>query len=105
MNKLRIKKGDMVKVLSGKDKGKTGKVLQVIPKIQKVVVDNVNIHTRFERSRQSGKPGQKVQFSAPLPVSKVMVVDSNSGSPSRIGYTVMENGKKQRIAKASGKAI
>jgi large subunit ribosomal protein L24 len=105
MIKLKIKKGDTVKVISGKDKGKTGKVLQVIPKIQKIVVESINIHTRFERSKQSGKPGQKVTFSSPLSISKVMVIDSNSGNPSRIGYTILENGKKQRIAKASGKAI
>jgi large subunit ribosomal protein L24 len=105
MIKLKIKKGDTVKVISGKDKGKTGKVLQVIPKMQKVVVENVNIHTRFERSRTSGQPGKKVTFSAPFPVSKVMLVDSNSGSPSRVGFTILENGSKQRIAKASGKAI
>ena len=50
MNKLKIKTGDTVKVLSGKDKGKTGKVLKVMPKISKVMVENVNVHTRFERS-------------------------------------------------------
>jgi large subunit ribosomal protein L24 len=105
MNKLRIKKGDTVKVLSGKDKGKTGKVLEVIPKIQKVVVENVNMHTRFERSKKAGQPGKKVIFSSPLAVSKVQIIDSSSGNPSRVGYSILENGSKQRIAKASGKAI
>jgi large subunit ribosomal protein L24 len=105
MNKLRIKKGDTVKILSGKDKGKTGKVLEVIPKIHKVVVENVNMHTRFERSKKAGQPGTKVTFSAPLPVSKVQLLDGSSGKPSRVGYQKLENGSKQRIAKASGKAI
>jgi large subunit ribosomal protein L24 len=104
-NKLRIKKGDTVKVLSGKDKGKTGKVLEVLPKIQKVVVENLNVHTRFQRSSKAGQPGTKVTFSSPLPVSKVQVVDSNSGKPSRVGFQKLENGNKQRIAKISGKAI
>ncbi len=105
MNKLRIKKGDTVKVISGKDKGKTGKVLSVIPSARKVVVENVNMHTKFEKSKQAGQPGKKVTFSAGLPISKVMLVDSNSGSPSRVGYTFLENGNKQRIGKSSGKAV
>ncbi len=105
MNKLRIKKGDTVKVISGKDKGKTGKVLQVMPKISKVVVENVNLHTKFEKSKQAGQPGKKITFSGPLTVSKVMLIDSNSGNTTRIGFTKLENGSKQRIAKASGKAV
>lgn len=105
MNKLKIKKGDTVKVLSGKDKGKTGKVLQVIPKASKVVVDNVNMHTKFERSRKAGEKGKKVVFSGALPVSKVILVDSNSGEPTRVGYKFAENGSKQRIGKSSGKAV
>jgi large subunit ribosomal protein L24 len=104
-NKLKIKKGDTVKVLSGKDRGKTGKVLQVLPKISRVVVENANSHTRFERSKQAGKPGNKITFFAPMPVSKVMIVDSNSGQPSRVGFRFLENGNKQRIAKKSDKAI
>ena len=55
MNKLRIKKGDTVKVLSGKDKGKTGKVISVMPKSAKVVVENVNMHTRFEKAKKANQ--------------------------------------------------
>ncbi len=105
MNKIRIKKGDKVKILSGKDKGKTGKVMQVFPKAGRVVVENVNMHVRFEKSRQAGQPGKRVEFSGALAVSKVQLVDSNSGSPSRIGYATLDNGNKQRIAKKSGKAV
>ncbi len=105
MNKLRIKKGDTVKVLSGKDKGKTGKVLSVIPAISKLVIENVNMHTKFERSKTAGQPGKKVTLSSPMSISKVQLVDSNSGSPSRVGYKFLENGKKQRVAKKSGKAV
>lgn len=103
--KLKIKKGDTVKVISGKYKGKSGKVIEVMPKIGKIVVENVNMHTHFERSKQAGKPGTKVVSPSPFAVSKVMIVDSHSGNPSRIGYSFLENGNKQRIAKASGKAI
>jgi len=105
MNKLRIKTGDTVKVISGKDKGKTGKVLKVIPKLAKIVVENVSIHTKFERSKQAGQPGKKVTFAGGIPISKVMLIDPNSGETSRINFTFLENGAKQRIAKASGKAV
>lgn len=103
--KLRIKKGDTVKVLSGKDKGKTGKVMRVFPKDNLVVVENVNMHTRFEKSKKANQPGQKVSFTSPLPVSKVQLVDSNSGKPSRTGFNLLDNGSKQRIARKSGKAV
>ena len=105
MIKMRIKKGDTVKILSGKDRGKTGKVLEVMPKFGKLVVENMNMHTRFERSKQAGQPGKKIVFSSPMPVSKVMLVDPNSGQPSRVGYNFLENGTKQRIGKDSGKGI
>lgn len=103
--KLKIKKGDTVKILSGKDKGKTGKVLRVIPSIHKVVVENVNMHTKFERSRRAGQPGSKIVFAGAMASSKVQLVDPNSGKPTRVGFQILENGTKQRIAKQSGKAI
>jgi len=105
MNKLKIKKGDTVKVLSGKDKGKTGKIIQVLPKIGKVVVENINMHTKFERSKKAGEKGTKVTFPGSMSASKVMLVDSSSGQTTRVGYKFIDNGNKQRIAKASGKAV
>ena len=105
MFKMKIKKGDTVKILSGKDKGKTGSVLRVLPTVGKVVVDNVNMHTKFEKGKTRRQTGQKITAPGPLNVSKVMLIDSNSGRPSRVGYKILENGTKQRIAKASGKAI
>lgn len=105
MTKLKIKKGDSVKIISGKDKGKVGKVISILPKLGKAVVEKVNVHTRFEKSRQAGQPGKKIEFFAPLPISKLMLVDSNSGKPTRIGYVLLENGSKQRIGKSSGKAV
>ena len=104
-SKLKIRKGDTVKILSGKDKGKTGKVLKVIPKIGRVVVENINMHTKFQRSKQAGQPGTKVVSAGGLSISKVQLVDSNSGKPSRIGYKFLDNGNKQRIGKNSGKAV
>lgn len=103
--KMKIKKGDTVKILSGKDKGKTGTVLRALPTVGKVVVENVNVHTKFEKGKTRRQVGQKISLPAPFNVSKVMLIDSNSGKPSRVGYQVLENGTKQRIAKKSGKAI
>jgi large subunit ribosomal protein L24 len=103
--RLKIRTGDTVKVLSGKDKGKSGKVIKVLPKAARLVVENVNIHTRFQRSKKAGEPGKKITFFAALPVSKVMLVDPNSGESTRVSFTFLENGTKQRIAKASGKAV
>lgn len=105
MSRIKIKKGDTVKVISGKDKGKTGKVLNVYSKIGKITVENVNVHTKFVKSRRPGQSGQKVTAAAPFTVSKVMLLDPHSGKPSRIGHIYLENGTKQRVARASGKAI
>jgi large subunit ribosomal protein L24 len=103
--KMKIKKGDTVKILSGKDKGKTGTVLRAMPTIGKVVVENVNMHTKFEKGKTNRQVGQKVSFPGAMHVSKVMLIDSNSGKPSRVGYQTLENGTKQRIARKSGKAV
>ena len=103
--KMKIKKGDTVKILSGKDKGKTGTVLRAMPTVGKVVIDNVNMHTKFKRGKTARQVGQKVSFPGAMHVSKVMLIDSNSGKPTRVGFQVLDNGTKQRIAKKSGKAI
>ncbi len=103
--KLKIKKGDTVKMLSGKDKGKTGKVLKVLPKAGKLVVENINLHTRFQKSKKKGQPGQKVVLPSPIDISKLMLIDSNSGKSTRVGFKILESGQKQRIAKVSNKPV
>ncbi len=105
MIKLKIKKGDTVKVLSGKDKGKTGKVLRVLPAAGRLVVENVNLHTKFEKGKRPGQGGQKIIAAGPMPIAKVILVDPHSGNPTRVGYQYLENGTKQRVAKQSGKVI
>ncbi len=75
MTKLRIKTGDTVKIITGKDKGKTGKVMQVFPKLNRVVVEGINMSKKHLRSRQSGQKGQVIEFSMPLNASNVMPLD------------------------------
>lgn len=103
--KLKLKKGDMVKVLSGKDKGKTGKILSVIPPIGKAVVEGVWLRTRHEKTKPGGKAGGKVTSPSPIYISKLQLIDPHSGKPTRVGLASLDGGAKQRIAKKSGKAI
>lgn len=100
---MKIRKGDTVKVISGKDKGKTGKVLRVLPAIGRLVVENVNVHTKFEKGKTRRQVSQKISAAAPFSASKVMLIDS-TGKPTRVGYQILDNGVKQRIGKKSGKA-
>jgi large subunit ribosomal protein L24 len=94
---MKIKTGDNVRVIAGKDKGKEGKVLQVFPKVQRVVVDGVNKLTKHLK-RAGNRPGQKIEFSAPLHISNVKLVSSKSGASGRVGYKVVEkDGKKSKI--------
>ena len=89
---MRIKKGDTVKMLSGKDAGKTGKILRVDPKSRKVSVEGLNIRTKHTRPKRQGEKGQRIQFPAFVSQSKVMVVCPSCGKASRIG--VLKEGKK-----------
>ncbi|WP_044493890.1 50S ribosomal protein L24 [Nesterenkonia massiliensis] len=109
----KIKKDDLVQILTGKDKGKQGKVLQVLPKKDRVVVEGVNRVKRHLRAGQFGNTeGGIVESEAPIQVSNVAVVDPETGKPTRVGYrfeTVERDGetvtKKVRFAKASGKEL
>ncbi len=95
---MKIKKEDNVIVLSGKDKGKSGKVLQSMPREDKVVVEGVNIRKRHVRPRKQGEKGQIIEVEAPMHVSNVMLVCSKCGKPTRVGYKLHEEGK-SRICK------
>lgn len=102
---MKIKTGDRVMVIAGKDKGKTGKVLQAFPAIGKVVVEGVNTATKYMRARGAGAKGQKIQFSGPLHVSNVMLIDPKSQKPTRVKIQVAADGKKTRVAAKSGEPI
>jgi large subunit ribosomal protein L24 len=101
---MSIKKGDTVKVLTGKDKGKTGKVLEVFPKLGRLTVEGVNVHTRFSKPKKQGEKGQRVEFAGMMYVSKVMLVCPNCGKPTRIGHESTANGN-NRKCKLCGKVM
>ena len=101
---LKLKRGDTVVVVSGKEKGKRGEVERVIPKENRVVVGGVNVRTRHARPTQNNQQGLYT-FNAPIHVSNVMLVDPNSGEPTRVGSRFTDSGEKIRVAKASGKDI
>lgn len=105
---MKIKTGDKVKVLSGKNRGKTGKVIQILvnKKNDKVyaVVEGVNLLKKHIRARRQGEKGQIIELPAPLHLSKVMLLDPKSGKPTRVGYK-MEGKEKKRVAKVSGEFV
>jgi large subunit ribosomal protein L24 len=101
---LKIRRGDTVQVILGREKGKRGEVERVIPRENRVVVAGVNVRTRHARPSQNNQQGLYT-FEAPIHVSNVMLVDPNSGEPTKIGYRFTESGEKVRVAKKSGKDI
>ena len=102
---MKIKKNDTVKIVAGKDKGKTGKVIQIFPNDNKVVVEGLNIHHRHMRPKKQGEKGQRIEYSAPIHVSNVALIDPKSGKSTRVGYKKLDSGEKVRIAKKSGEVV
>ncbi len=100
----KIKKGDKVVVLSGRDKGKQGVVSRVLVDDQKVVVSGVNMVSRHTKPTQADQGGIK-NFEAPMHVSNVAHIDPRDGKPTRVGFKTDDNGRKVRVAKRSGEAI
>ena len=103
-NKLRIKKGDHVIVVAGKDKGKTGDVVKVLREENRVIVSGINIVKKHEKPSMASAGGI-VQKEASLHVSNVALVDPKTSKPTRVGYKILDNGEKVRIAKRSGEVI
>lgn len=102
---LKIIKGDMVKVLSGKDRGKRAKVIHVFPKEHRVIVDGVNLKKKHQRSRRQDKKGEIILLPAPMASSALQLVCPSCGKPTRVGYRANDAGKKQRICKKCGKEL
>jgi len=100
---MHIKKDDTVMVITGKDKGKKGKVLRAMPKDNKVVVEGINVQTKHQKQTRKLKSEIKHQ-EGPIDVSNVMFYDTKAKAPTKIGYKV-ENGEKKRVSKKSGQIL
>jgi large subunit ribosomal protein L24 len=105
MAMAKIKKGDTVVVLAGKDKGKTGEVTRVDPKADKVVVSGVNVAVRHRKPSQANPQGGLDRFEAPLHISNVALADPKSGKATRVRIETGKDGKKVRVAAKSGEKI
>ncbi|MBM7569393.1 MULTISPECIES: 50S ribosomal protein L24 [Paenibacillus] len=104
-NKLHVKKDDTVMVITGKDKGKKGRVIAAYPRQNRVLIEGVNMVKKHTRPSQANPQGGIIEQEAAIHVSNVMHIDPKSGKVTRIGYKVLDNGKKVRIAKKSGEVI
>ncbi|GGE47533.1 50S ribosomal protein L24 [Agaricicola taiwanensis] len=100
----KIRKGDKVVVLAGRDKGKTGEVTQVLPKENRAIVKGVNVVVRHQRQTQA-QEGGLIRKEAPLNLSNLAHLDPKDGKPTRVGFQILEDGRKVRVAKRSGERI
>jgi large subunit ribosomal protein L24 len=103
--KIRLKKGDTVIVTTGKDKGKTGKVVAVHPTLNKVTVEGINIVKKHQKPNKAYPQGGIIELTKPIWVSKVAIVEPTSKKPSRIGFKLDKDGGKTRVFKSTGKEI
>ena len=104
-NKVHVKTNDTVVILSGKDKGKQGKVLQVSPKEGKVIVEGLNIATKHVKPRRQGEQGGIVEAEAAMYACKVQLVCPKCGKATRIGHKILEDGSKVRVCKSCSEEI
>lgn len=100
---MKLRKGDTVRVIAGKDKGKEGVIMTVLPKENKVIVDGVNVAKKHQKATSQTKQGGIIDRDMPVDASNVMLV--HQGKPTRVGYKVNSDGTKVRIAKTSGEEI
>ena len=105
MNKMHVKTGDTVIVLSGKERGKKGKVLAVSPKEQKVIIEGRNMVSKHVKPRKMGEAGGIVKAEGAMYACKVQVVCPRCGKPTRVGHKIYEDGTKERICKKCGESL
>ncbi len=103
--KIRMKKDDKVKVLTGKDKGKIGKVLKVVKKTNRIIVENINVVKVHQRPTQANPQGGIVEKTMPIQISNLMVMCNSCVKPTRIGMKLLEDGKRVRICKKCNQQI
>jgi len=106
---MKIRKGDTVLIISGKDRGRKGKILRAFPKERKVLVEGINLRKKHRRPRKMGEKGQIIQIPAPIDVSNVKLICPKCGKATRVGYKIISNIKNQkskiRICKKCGQEI
>lgn len=102
---MKLLKGDQVKILAGKDKGKKGKIVQVFPKSGLIVVEGVNKMVKHLKSRRQNEGGQRVEFDGPFRADNAALICPKCGKPTRVGYKAMENKKKARVCKKCKQTI
>jgi len=102
---IKIRKGDMVQVISGDDRGKTGRVLSVDSEKMRVVVEKVNFVKRHTKARRQGVQGGILEKEAPLHISNVQLYDAKAGRGTRIGIRMLPDGARERISRASGETL
>ena len=105
MAKFHIKTGDTVMVIAGQSKGQTGRIIRMIPKQHRAVVEGVNMVTKHQKPTASSPQGGLSQMEAPLHVSNLMLIDPKRGTPTRVGMKINDKGQKVRVAKKSGETI
>ncbi len=104
-NKMKVRKGDNVVILTGKDKGKKGQVTKVIPSERKVVVAGMNVVKKHSKPSRANPNGGIVSFEKPIHSSNVALLDPKTDQATRVGFKVLKDGKKVRVAKKSGEII
>ena len=102
---MKIRKGDIVMVIAGDDKGKTGRVLAVDAEKQRVVVEKVNFVKRHTKARRQGVKSGIIEKEAPLHLSNVLIYDAKSGRGTRVGVRLLPNGRRERVSRASGETL
>jgi len=102
MSGLKLKKGDRVRVLQGKDRGKEGEITRVLPKAGKVIVDGLNVAKKHQKPTRATMQGGIIDKEMPLPVSNVAILSPKDGRPTRVGYKIQPDGSKVRICKRTG---
>jgi large subunit ribosomal protein L24 len=105
MGKFKVKKGDTVKVLAGEDKGRSGRILRVIPKMNRVVVEGVNVVKKHQKPSAVNPQGGIVEMEAPIHISNVALVDPTSNEATRVGKKMDANGNLVRYSKKSGEVL
>lgn len=97
INKLHVKKGDMIEMISGKDKGKKGKVLEVSPKEQKIIAEGISVAQKHVKPRAMGQPGGIIAAEAPFYACKAMLVCPKCGKKTRVSHKILKDGSKERV--------